>query len=230
MPDRSTFDDARAAMSAAWERGTSLCDPFLGLLPIAGAAVSLLGTRVGQSTLCASNDAAARLDEMQFDAGDGPCWQSMQARRIVAAPDLRVEDHPEWPGFMEALHDDPIGAEIASMYAFPLVAGSLEIGAIDLYSGQADALSVPEVRQAEALAKIASWQVLRRILADDEPEAGARPRREVNQATGMVLAQLNVSAQDAELLLKAHAYSMGKPVLEIATDVIERRLDFSGQE
>jgi hypothetical protein len=217
-------------MSASWERGTSLCDPFLDLFPIAGAAVSLLGKRVGQSTLCASNDSAARLDELQFDAGDGPCWQAMESRQIVAAADLLVEEHTEWPGFMEAFRDDPIAGEIASMYAFPLVAGSLEIGAIDLYSGRPNAMSVPDVRDAAALAKIASWQVLRRILADDDPEADARPRREVNQAIGMVLAQLNISAQDANLLLRAHAYSMGKPVLEIATDVIERRLDFSGQE
>ena len=230
MPDRSAFDDARIAMSTTWERGTSLCDPFLGLLPISGAAVSLLGDRVGQSTLCASNDAAARLDELQFDAGDGPCWQAMESRRVITVADVQREEYSQWPGFLEALRDDPISGDIASMYAFPLVAGSLEIGAIDLYSGQPGALSVPEVRDAAALAKIASWQVLRRILADEEPEEGARPRREVNQAIGMVLAQLNISPQDAELLLKAHAYSMGKPVLEIATEVIERRLDFSGQE
>jgi hypothetical protein len=228
----TTFDEARVSLSNTFVSGTSLCDPFLGLLPIDGVGVSFLGGRVGQSTICASNDAAARLDELQFDAGDGPCWQAMSTRRIVAAPDVRNSLEGAWPGFIETLRSDPINSEVGSMYAFPLVAGPLEIGAVDLYASKRAALTRPQLQNASALAQIASWQVLRRILVENNEldTPSPRPRREVHQATGMILAQLNIGPQDAELMLRAHAFAAGRSVVDVALDVIERRLDFSSEE
>jgi hypothetical protein len=35
-------------------------------------------------------------------------------------------------------------------------------------------------------------------------------RREIHQATGMVLAQLNIAVDDAALLLRAHAFASGR--------------------
>jgi hypothetical protein len=73
--------------------------------------------------------------------------------------------------------------------------------------------------------------VLRRILADNATDDFGGPsvgnRREVHQATGMVLAQLGINAADAALLLRAHAYSSGRSVAEVANDIVERRLDFA---
>jgi hypothetical protein len=43
----------------------------------------------------------------------------------------------------------------------------------------------------------------------------------------MILAQLDISAADAALLLRAHAFSSGRTVAEVASDVIERRIDFT---
>jgi len=227
----TAFDRARLALAASYDSGTSLCDPFVGLFPVDGAAVSLLGERVGQSTVCASSKTAARLDEIQLDSGDGPCWQAMSTRTTVVAADVRATPDSSWPGFLDTLRSDPIAGEVGSMYALPLTVGSLEIGAIDLFSSGTGALTRPQIKEATTLARIAAWQVLRRILSDEVDGATSPgPRREVHQATGMVLAQLNVSAQDAELMLRAHAFATGRTVLDVATDVIERRLDFSGQE
>jgi hypothetical protein len=116
------------------------------------------------------------------------------------------------------------------------VVGSLEIGAVDLYSTRSLTLSSTQIADVSALADVAAWQVLRRVLGDqavdatmDSP-AGRSSRREVHQATGMVLAQLGVSADDAALLLRAHAFATGRSVRDVATDVVERRLDFSAQD
>lgn len=227
----TAFDRARLALANSFDSGTSLCDPFMGLFPVDGAAVSLLGERVGQSTVCSSNDTAARLDEIQLDSGDGPCWQAMTTRTTVVAADLRAMPDSSWPGFLDTLRSDPISDEVGSMYALPLTVGSLEIGAIDLFSSSVGVLTRPQLQEATTLARIAAWQVLRRVLSDEVDGAlSSGPRREVHQATGMVLAQLNVSAQDAELMLRAHAFATGRTVLDVATDVIERRLDFSGEE
>jgi len=47
-----------------------------------------------------------------------------------------------------------------------------------------------------------------------------------HQATGMVHAQMNISASDAALLLRAHAFSTGTSVREVASDIVARRIDF----
>jgi AmiR/NasT family two-component response regulator len=50
---------------------------------------------------------------------------------------------------------------------------------------------------------------------------------EVHQATGMVLAQLDVGAREAYLRLRAHAFAEGLPLSEVAHAVLTRTLRFS---
>lgn len=229
--DRSAFEAAKAEMAGSVDRRGDLCSPFLGLLPVTGASVALLGERVGQSTIAASDDIAARLDELQFDLGEGPCWEALATRHPVLAPNIVTHQTSLWPTFSDTLRADVIGGRVGGMFAFPLAVGNLDLGAIDLYTAQPLELSPAQVADASVLATLASWQVLRLVLADTEfdPAAapGIRPRREVHQATGMVLAQLGVSADDAALLIRAHAFASGRSVFDVSVDVIERRLDFS---
>ncbi|MET1020320.1 MAG: GAF and ANTAR domain-containing protein [Microterricola sp.] len=229
MPTRQAFRQAQRDLISAHERESSLCAPFLSVLPVDGAALSVLASPAGQSTMCASDDTAARLDELQFDLGEGPCWDAMSTRLPVLAPDLSTDGASPWPLFTNAVQQD--ASDVRAVYAFPLFVGSLDIGALDLYSSSHKPLERSQVTDATQLASLAAWQVLRRILADqpgDDPDTpGSNNRREVHQATGMVLAQLNISADDAALLLRAHAFSSGRTVAEVANDVVERRLTFT---
>jgi ANTAR domain/GAF domain len=52
-------------------------------------------------------------------------------------------------------------------------------------------------------------------------------RAEVHQATGMILAQLGVSAEDAFVRLRAHAFATRRPLADVARDVVARRLVFA---
>lgn len=225
MTERTAFDEAKRAISYSFERKTSLCDPFLSVVPVSGVAISFLGS-AAQSTICASDDTAAHLDELQFDLGEGPCWEALASRRPVIHDDIQSEEVTAWPEFAEAIRGGTVGA----MFAFPLTVGSLEIGAVDLYSTSASGLTVGQISDATALAHLASWQVLRRVLADQEdPDGAGSPysRREVHQATGMIIAQLDIGATDAVLLLRAHAFSSGRSMREIAHEIVERTLSFA---
>jgi hypothetical protein len=226
MSSGSAFTAAKHAMAFAFERKTNLCEPFLSVLPVTGASVSILGPN--QSTVDSSDATAAWIDELQFDLGEGPCWDAMANRRPVLRADLGSAERREWPMFSEAILDSDRGSAVAALYAFPMVLGSLELGAVDLYSTSSAPLTESEVADATELAGLATWQVLRHLLADstlDEPIPSSR--REVHQATGMVLVQLGVGAQEAELLIRAHAFSTGRSVAEVANDIVERRLDFA---
>jgi AmiR/NasT family two-component response regulator len=50
----------------------------------------------------------------------------------------------------------------------------------------------------------------------------------VHQATGMVIAQMNLPPEDALAILKAHAYALNTTLADVAGRVLRRELDFGG--
>lgn len=68
---------AAAALRRA-DVGDDLCAPFLSVLPVAGIAISTVGNPFGSERVCASDAIAARLDEIQIDLGEGPCWEAVR--------------------------------------------------------------------------------------------------------------------------------------------------------
>lgn len=230
MSIRRAFSDARGEILEA--QGSELAAPFVTAFPVDGASISVLAGPVSGLTVAASDEVANRLDELQFDLGEGPCWTAL-AHRVPVLMDARSQA-TDWPVFREAMASDPIAGQVGAMFAFPLAIGALDIGAIDLYSGDPSPLPPQLLSEASSLADVAAWRVLRTILNDhtkgyDSGSIGYS-RREVHQATGMIIVQLGVTPEDAELLLRAHAFAGGRTVRDVAKDVVERRLDFATKE
>ncbi|MGA0568320.1 GAF and ANTAR domain-containing protein [Rathayibacter sp. KR2-224] len=211
------------------ERDDTLCGPFTRRLRISGVAVSTLGNLVAPETVCATDGHAAKLDELQFDLGEGPCWDAVSSQQPVIEEDIRDSPKGSWPAFVEAIQSTPVRA----MYAFPLTLGPLHIGAVDLYRKAPGVLADGELAEAIGLAETTARLVLRRVLLSlSEPAEAAVPRysrQQFHQATGAVIAQLGVSAEDAALVIRAHAYATGRSVQDIAEDILAFRLDFSAQ-
>ncbi|MFT2750157.1 GAF and ANTAR domain-containing protein [Clavibacter sp. Sh2036] len=230
MADRALYADAASALERATASGDDLCGPLVAAIGMNGAAVSTLGDPLGNETLCASDDHAARLDEIQLDLGEGPCWVAVATRRPVLEPDVRGSDDPTWPLARQAMHESGLGA----VFAFPLVVAGLSLGAVDLYSRTARDISDQQVTDATGLTRIVARQVLRRaLLAADAPQEdtgsweGRFSRREVHQATGMIVAQMGIPPADALLVLRGHAFATGCSVRDVAEDVVGRVLDFT---
>lgn len=195
---------------------------------MAGAVITTLGSPMGSQTVCASTSLGARIAEIQIDLGEGPSWEALRSRRPVAASDLQLDGGEMWPAAWSSLQELAVG----SLYAFPLFIGTVGIGSIALYSMAARELSGADVSAMSRLAVIVSGTLLRRALhsleATDHPAADEPfSRREVHQATGMVAARNGIGVDDALLLLRGHAYAVGRPVRDVALDVIARRLDLT---
>lgn len=212
-------------LSAGPNDAPRLCAAFTSALPVEHAAISTLGDPFEIETVCSTDLLAARLDELQLDYGEGPCWQARATRTAVLLPDLHSPLVPAWPVVQAAI----AAHEIRSAYAFPMMVGTLGIGAVDLYAAAPDALSPSDVATASAMADDAAVKVLRHALdsRDDPLPRDPSSRRIVHQATGMVIAQLRVPAADALLVIRAHAFASGQSVKDVAAEVIERRIDFS---
>ena len=192
-------------------------------MPGTRVALSTFGASFGDETLCASDAEAGRLDELQIDLGEGPSWQSVREHRPVFAADLRGVPSA-WPVFAHAADRMPT----RSAFAFPLAVGVVELGALGIYADESETLTRHDVAAVSALASIAATQVLRRTFArmDKVPDE-SYSRREVHQATGMVIAQLEVTATAALLIIQAHAFALGLTVRALATEIVGRRIDLS---
>lgn len=220
------FDGAMQVLEREPDRPEGYCEAFLAVFPVRGAAVSTIGRILGSETVAASDAVAARLDELQFDLGEGPCWDAMRASQPVLVPAIRASGPGRWPAFTESAVKDGI----VSLFAFPLSVGPLRFGAVDLYSVDPVHLSGAQAQHAGALAAVVSRHVLRRALnaigVREGDEVSAFSRRLVHQASGVVLAQLGLSADDARLVIQGQAFAASRPMMDVAQDIVDGRLRF----
>ena len=100
------------------------------------------------------------------------------------------------------------------------------------YRSTPGVLEPAEVDRGMSLAKAIAGPALDRALSFADAETSRAPhpplemRREIHQATGMILAQLGITATEALLRLQAYAFANERTVRDVASDVVQRNLDF----
>jgi hypothetical protein len=203
-----------------------LSRPFVEVLPIGGVSVSSFGALVASETISASDHVAFRIDEIQFDLTEGPCWTALRIEAPVLECDIVENPNESWPAFNDAVRDEPVGA----VFAFPIVFGPFPLGAVDVYSPSPTEIAPEQVQQGVALASALGRRILRRALHtidEDVPEDRSPfSRRVVHQATGVVLAQLDISPDDAYLLIQGHAFARRTSMRHIAEEILDGSVRF----
>lgn len=201
------------------------------LLGIDAAAISLVVDGANTGTLGASGALARSCDQLQFTVGEGPCLDSVTHHSPVFVVDLADPDETRWPVYGPAMVD----MRIRGVFAMPVLIAGEYVGALDLFRAEPGGLPPEQLTGAIAAAEIAGIPLLDLLDTDlraaiDEPgsdawaELNTLSRAEVSQATGMLVAQLDVEPPEALLRLRAHAYATGRTASKVARDILERRL------
>lgn len=204
-----------------------LCGACVAALPVDGVGLSLMGGNylAGRALLGASDSTGARLEELQFDLGEGPCASAFADGQPVLVPDFGDRDAKgRWPMFVHEAET----TRARALFAFPLQLGAIRIGAMDCYRTQPGPLH--EVTEALVVAEAVTLALLHaqaqegvRGLAD----MAVGHHAAVHQATGMVSAQLEISIEEAFVRLRAYAYRHDRSLDEVGADVVARKLRFS---
>jgi hypothetical protein len=185
-------------------------------------------TSAHRVTACSTDEVAARLEDLQDVLGEGPARLAFESGRAVTTT-LTSELDGRWPTFAAAALR--VAPDRAALFALPVRAGTETIGVLSIYKLPPGALS--EGLAAAQLVSDAVGVALVRESADgtwpDETAAWAS-RSRVHQATGMVIAQLGIAADDALALLKAHAYLQDVSLDDVAEQIVTRTLDFRGAD
>lgn len=211
-----------------------ICRACVEGLDVEGAAISLLTATASRATLWVTDPIAALLEELQFSLNEGACIEAATTGRPVFVPDLRGgAEARRWPVFAAAVIER---TRVAALFALPLHWGAVNLGVLDMYRCSPGGLSDLQWRDARSAADTATLLLMgQRTKPAAEPGRGGADwldhavghRAEVHQATGMVLAQLGVSATDALARLRAHAFAEQRPLVDVARDVVDRRLVFT---
>jgi hypothetical protein len=210
----------------------SLCRGCLpGLAGIGGVGVTVM-TPDTQQVRYASDAVSARVEQLQFLLGEGPCRDAYARAGPVLAEDLRASVwQQQWPAFAPAA----LQAGAQAVFALPLRVGEVGMGVMDLYRDAAGGLPDRTLQDALIFAAAVTELLLAETatLGDNEyPLAYGRgehllQRAAVHQATGMVSVQLGVAVEDALARLRAYAYAAGRELDDVAADVLTRRLRFN---
>lgn len=200
-------------------RATGVAVTSFGVMPLPSLRVP---------AVLASDQRIAGLTDSQFNLDEGP--QVSVARQgggpVLVADLSSVAATAAWPVFAPAA----VRLGMRAMFALPVRSGGIIAGTLEVYSSRPRLPGNDELDEALAFADVALVLLLnvpcqdRSGLASLVDLSDAYGQMPVQQATGMVSAQLEISLGDALSRLSAYALARDRKLLEIASDVTARRL------
>ncbi|MEV5607244.1 ANTAR domain-containing protein [Streptomyces sp. NPDC052225] len=210
--------------------GNVLARACVRALDVTGVSMSLLVGETPQLELLWFHPVLSRrFEDLQLTLGEGPGPDAVRTGLAVHAPDLRRVRPDRWPLLVPSAEELGVGG----VSCFPLGVGAVRLGVLTVLC---DGRGLSEQQQVDATVLAAALTSGALNSADGSgavdgygvhEERGGLHRAAVHQATGMISVQLNVPMAQAMLRLRAHSYASGRPLGEVAADVVARRLRFS---
>jgi hypothetical protein len=201
-----------------------LCQACAEVLDADGGAITLSYTDPSRVTLCATDEVAARLEDLQDVLGQGPGPDAYNSGETVVAE--LAGDDLAGPWLMLADAARAALGFAATVYAVPIRPEADLLGVLTLYQASPRGLAL-DLGSVEFLAAALGAALLRDPNSQTELSPGPwATRAQIHQATGVVVAQLGIAPDDALALLRAHAYAHDATLDAIAAEVMARRLDF----
>lgn len=199
------------------------------VLGVDGVAVSVPVTGELGELVWSTAGTSARLEDLQYTLGQGPALEAAVMCAPLAEPDLAHVAAGRWP----ALLPEAIELGVGAVFCFPLLLGGACLGTLTLQRAVPGPLAQRERADASLVAG-----VLTAVLADGAQQWAASDakgdsvlyRAAVHQAAGMVSVQAKTTLAQALMRLRAYAFARGRAVVEVAEDVVARRVHFRNDQ
>jgi|SRR5437763_12538511 len=201
--------DVDALLDHLVERATATIEPC------DFASVSLLGPGGRISTPAATDALVVEVDQLQYNAGEGPCVEAAKMPApAVYSPDLASDER--WPTF------GPMAAKrgIGSLSSYKIAANGT-IGALNLYARRTAAFTEHDREVAYLLAVFASVvlaSTLARLQAAQLQEA-LQSRDVIGQAKGILMERERVTADDAFDMLRRSSQQLNRKLRDLAEEI-----------
>jgi GAF domain-containing protein len=171
-------------------------------------------------TLAASDELAMRIDQLQYDFGEGPCLETLATGKLHYIADTASEQR--WSKFCPAAHEQGV----RSCLGLPLNGPNGLMGGYNLYSTWHDAFAEDNRGQLEMFAANAAGAVAVAVKLADQSQMsedlhGALASRAViDQATGIIMAQQRCRAAAAFDILRRASQNRNLKLRDLAAEIV----------
>jgi GAF domain-containing protein len=187
-----------------------------------GASVSLISdaTEGGMATFAPTDEWTNTLDNLQYDAQEGPCLQAARTGVVIPVDDFQTESR--WPKFVSTALQHGLNSSLS----LPLTVAADRIGGLNLYSRQIGGYSEDSVSAGQRLAThaavlVANAQAYERTLRlVDQLQAALASRAEIEQAKGILMAESHISADQAFDVLRRASQRNNVKLRVIARQIV----------
>jgi GAF domain-containing protein len=167
-----------------------------------------------------TDEFARRMDDVQYAVDDGPCLTCL--RQGVSVPVADIRNDRRWPAFARRGTEEGAGSSLS----VPMIARERTVGALNLYSRDAHALTEGDRARATQFAGFAAGAVALALqLAEHEErehhlETALRSRSTIDQAMGVLMAQAHLTADEAFETLRQRSQHTNTKLRDVAIAVI----------
>ncbi len=221
----ATLADSLIAGFDAVDLLQTLVERSAALLDATDAGI-LLADGTGRLEVVASTDERSQLVElMQLGHDGGPCVECFTTGVAISIPDITARTD-RWPLFRNAA----IAQGFHALHAVPLRLREKTIGSLNLFREQAGELGEFDMVAAQALADVATIGILQERavresdIVTEQLQRALDSRVIIEQAKGVIAYVSNVSVGEAFRLIRAHARDHQRGIVEVAGDIVDRRL------
>lgn len=180
------------------------------------ASVTVLDSTGAVSSWGQTGDLATDLDRLQYESGEGPCFDSLTGSDAVVVPYIHLEER--WRRYVPAAAQLGLKSQVATALWWR----DKPIGSLNLYStthaqvgATVPTLAVAIAGQvASALASFHEVENLQRALDT---------RTVLGQATGLVMARFDIDADQAFAYLRRLSMHRNQKLTAVATEVVRTR-------
>ncbi len=194
------------------ERAVQMCTESMSSCDMAGVSIMENGEI---HTVAASNEVLRKVDELQFDLGEGPCFDALQQHEVIWSADLAEDGR--WPLYGPRLIEE---TGIRSAVSYRLFTTGDSFGALNLYSLRPDAFSDEDVEIGEALAAHTA-AALAASVRDQHLRRALETRTVIGQATGMLIERYELDASAAFNVLRRISQDQNLKLYEVARRLVD---------
>ena len=203
---------------------TELTERCAALLDVEAAGFLLADPLDRLHLMAATSEQARALELFQLQADEGPCVDCYATGRSVSVADLSAAAH-RWPRFAPSA----LEAGFGSVHAVPMRAAGAVLGALGLFGTRAGELNEADLLVGQTLAHIACVALLQErtptpVTVVSQLRAALASRVVVEQAKGFLREVLDVSVDEAFVLLRSYARANGEHLTDVARRLMTDRL------
>lgn len=171
-------------------------------------------------TVGASDSIAQRIDDMERQAGDGPCVDAIEEETPQVESDLTTPN--QWPELAKRIIAE---TPVRGAMGFRILVDKRKTGALNLFSDTAGIFDTESAGQAIVLASFASVAINAVAQGEDVStlRRGLLSNREIGKAVGMLMMLHGVDEQNAFDILRRYSQDLNIKLADVARSVIDSR-------